>query len=69
MMDVEKVADGVFKAVQAHVDKALAPLMERLAALEAKEVPTSAAIVAEILGGDQLATLVNLEVAEAVSKI
>jgi hypothetical protein len=69
MMDVEKVADGVFKAVQAHVDKALAPLLERLAALEAKEVPTAASIVAEILGGDQLATLVNLEVAEAVSKI
>jgi hypothetical protein len=69
MMDVEKIADGVFKAVEAKISKALEPVLARLEALEAKEVPEAASIIRTILAGEELATLVNLEVTEAVSQI
>ena len=68
-MDVEKIADGVFKAVEAKISKALEPVLARLEALEAKEVPEAASIIRTILAGEELATLVNLEVTEAVSQI
>lgn len=68
-MDVEKIADGVFKAVEDRISKALEPVIARLEAVEAKEVPEAAAIIKTILAGDELATLVNLEVTEAISQI
>ena len=68
-MDVEKIADGIFKNVQARIDQALAPLVARLEQVEAKEIPEASAIIKTILAGDELATLVNLEVTEAVSQI
>lgn len=68
-MDVEKIADSIFKRVQERIDVALAPVIERLTAVEAKEIPEASAIIKTILAGDELATLVNLEVTEAVSQI
>ena len=68
-MDVDKIADSIFKNVQARIDQALAPLIARLEQVEAKEIPEATAIIKTILAGDELATLVNLEVTEAVSQI
>lgn len=68
-MDVDKIADSIFKRVQERIEIALAPVIERLTAVEAKEIPEAAAIIKTILAGDELATLVNLEVTEAVSQI
>lgn len=68
-MDVEKVADSIFKSVQDRIEKALSPLAERLTALEAKDIPSAASIVKDVLAADSLATLVDLQVAEAVAQI
>lgn len=68
-MNVEEVADLIFRKMEDKIAKALEPVVTRLSALEEREVPKSSEIIKEILGGDELATLVNLEVAEAVSEI
>lgn len=68
-MDVDKIADSIFKNVQARIEAALSPLVARLEAVEAKEIPEASEIIKTILAGDELATLVNLEVTEAVSQI
>lgn len=65
-MDVEKVADSVFKAVEARISKALTPLLERLEALEAKELPKAEAILAEVLSSDVLRTHAVNEVKSAL---
>jgi hypothetical protein len=72
MMDVEQIAEAVFKGVESRIERALGPLLERLEALEQIEVPavpTAAEVAKTILAGDEVATLVDLHVAEAVSKI
>lgn len=56
-MDVEKMADAVFKGVEDRIGKALEPILARLEAVEAAD-PLKA-----LLAGDQLKTLVDLEVA------
>jgi hypothetical protein len=68
-MDIEKLADRVVELVQSRIDKALAPVLERLSAVEAKEIPEASAILKSILAGDELATLVNMEVTAAVEAI
>lgn len=68
-MNVEEVADLIFRKMEDKIAKALEPVVTRLSALEEREVPKSSEIIKEILGGEELATLVNLEVAEAVSQI
>lgn len=68
-MDVEKVADSVFKAVELRISKAIEPLFARLEALEARSIPEASDILKTLLGGEELATLVNLEVTEAVAAI
>lgn len=68
-MNVEEVADLIFRKMEEKISKALEPVLVRLADVEARAIPESSEIISEILGGDQLATLVNLEVTEAVSKI
>ena len=71
-MDVEQIAEAVFKGVESSIERALGPLLERLEALEQMEVPdvpTAAEVAKTILAGDEVATLVDLHVAEAVSKI
>src|SRR5690606_10089999 len=72
MMDVEQIAEAVFKGVESRIERALGPLLERLEALEQIElpaVPTAAEVAKTILAGDEVATLVDLHVAEAVAKI
>jgi hypothetical protein len=66
MMDVEKVADGVFKAMEAHLNKALAPILAKLEALEAKQIPMAADIVAEVLKSEVLANHAASEVKKAL---
>lgn len=68
-MNVEEVADLIFRKMEDKIAKALEPVVTRLSALEEREVPKSSEIIKEILGGDELATLVNLEVTQAVSQI
>lgn len=68
-MDVDQIADAVFKGVESRIEKALGPLIERLKQLESAEVPTASDVVKTILGGDDLATMIDLHVTEAVSKI
>ena len=71
-MDVEQIAEAVFRGVEARIGKALEPLLDRLAALESVEIPTvpTAADVARILlAGDEIKTLVDLHVTEAVEQI
>lgn len=68
-MNVEEVADLIFRKMEDKIAKALDPVVKRLSALEEREVPTSSEIIKEILGGEELATLVNLEVTQAVSQI
>lgn len=65
-MDVEKVADSVFKAVESRIEKAIAPLLERLAFLEAKELPKAETILAEVLSSDVLRTHAVNEVKAAL---
>lgn len=55
-MDVEKMADAVFKGVEDRIGKALGPILARLDALEAADP------IKELLAGDQIKTLVDLEV-------
>lgn len=71
-MDVEQIAEAVFRGVEARIGKALEPLLERLAALEAVEipdVPTAADVARTLLAGDEIKTLVDLHVTEAVEQI
>lgn len=68
-MNVEEVADLIFRKMEDKIAKALEPVVTRLSAIEEREVPKSSEIIKEILGGDELATLVNLEVTQAVSQI
>lgn len=68
-MNVEEVADLIFRKMEDKIAKALEPVVTRLSALEEREVPKSSEIIKEILGGDELATLVNLEVTQAVAQI
>lgn len=71
-MDVEQIAEAVFRGVESRIEKALAPVLERIAELEGVEAPSapSAADVARtILAGDEIKSLVDLHVAEAVSQI
>ena len=68
-MDVEQIAEAVFRGVEARLEKALGPLLERLEALEQVEIPTASDVAKTILGGDEIATLVDLHVTEAVSQI
>lgn len=65
-MDVEKVADGVFKAMEAHLNKALAPILAKLEALEAKHILLASDIVSEVLKSDVLATHAATEVKKAL---
>jgi hypothetical protein len=72
MMDVEQIADAVFRGVEARIGKALEPLLERLEALESIEipaVPTAADVARTLLAGDEIKTLVDLHVTEAVEQI
>ena len=64
-MDPEKIAAAIAASVQAKVERALAPLLARLDALEAKEMPD---LVGELLASDRLKTLVNLEVVDSVAE-
>lgn len=68
-MDVEQIAEAVFRGVEARLEKALGPLLDRLEALEQVEIPTASDVAKSILGGDEIATLVDLHVTEAVSQI
>lgn len=68
-MNVDQIADAVFRGVEARLEKAMRPLLERLEALESVEFPTASDVAKTILGGDEIATLVDLHVNEAVSKI
>lgn len=68
-MDVEQIAEAVFRGVEARLEKALGPLLDRLEALEQVEIPTASDVAKTILGGDEIATLVDLHVTEAVSQI
>lgn len=68
-MNVEEVADLIFRKMEDKIAKALEPVVTRLSALEEREVPKSSEIIKEILGGEELATLVNLEVTQAVAQI
>lgn len=68
-MDVEQIAEAVFRGVEARLEKALGPLLDRLEALEQVEIPTASEVAKTILGGDEIATLVDLHVTEAVSQI
>lgn len=65
-MDVEKVADGVFKAMEAHLNKALSPILAKLEALESKQIPMAANIVAEVLKSEVLANHAASEVKKAL---
>jgi hypothetical protein len=72
MMDVEQIAEAVFRGVEARIGKALEPLLERLEALESVEipdVPTAADVARTLLAGDEIKTLVDLHVTEAVEQI
>jgi len=71
-MDVDESAEAVCRGVEGRIGKALEPLLERLAALEPVEipvVPTAADVAKTILGGEELRTLVDLHVTEAVQQI
>lgn len=68
-MDVEKIADSLFKALESRIERQIAPLLSRLAVLEERQVPTTSQVASEILGSDELSTLVDLHVAEAVAQI
>lgn len=50
-MNVEEVADLIFRKMEDKIAKALEPVVTRLSALEEREVPKSAEIIKEILGG------------------
>lgn len=65
-MDPEKIAAAIAASVQARVEKAIAPLLARLDALEAKEMPD---LAGELLASDRLKTLIDLQVTEAVAEI
>lgn len=68
-MDIEKLADSLFKQMEARIAASLAPVLAKLEALEAKEIPKADDIVREILAGDRLETLVDLHVTEAVAAL
>lgn len=68
-MDNDQIAEAVFRGVEARIEKALGPLMERLEALESIEIPGAADVAKAILGGEEIRTLVDLHVTEAVAQI
>lgn len=68
-MDVEQIAEAVFRGVESRIEKALAPVLERLEQLESVEVPTASDVARTILAGEEIKTLVDLHVTEAVEQI
>lgn len=71
-MDFEKMADKIFQAMQEMIEKAIFPVLERLEALEQVEIPaipTASEVAKTILGGDEMQTLVDLYVNEAVGQL
>lgn len=68
-MTNEEIADRLFKRFEAMIGKALEPLAERLAALEETDIPTAADVARSIMSGEEIGTLVDLHVAEAVKSI
>lgn len=68
-MTNEELADRLFQRVEAMVAKAIAPVVERLESLETVTVPTAAEVAKTILGGDEMQTLVDLYVNEAVGQL
>ena len=72
-MDPEKIAAALAGVFAAKIEKALEPLVQRLAALEQVKQPDAAEIASDVvstlLGGDSLKTLVDLQVTEAVAQV
>lgn len=72
---LESLIAGLCPVIEAAIGKAMAPLQKRLesleetAALSAATIPTAAEVAKTILAGDEVATLVDLHVAEAVANI
>lgn len=62
-MNVDKVADAVFKGVESRIEKAVAPLLERMNGID------KPAILKEILGGDEIRTLVDMEVSASLEEL
>ena len=68
-MDVEQIAEAVFRGVESRIEKALAPVLERLEQLESVGVPTASDVARTILAGEEIKTLVDLHVTEAVEQM
>lgn len=72
-MDPEKIAAALAGVFAAKIEKALEPLVERLAALEQVKQPDAdeiaSDVVSTLLGGDGLKALVDLQVTEAVAQV
>lgn len=72
-MDPEKIAAALAGVFAAKIEKALEPLVQRLAALESIKQPDAAEIASDVvsalLGGDGLKALVDLQVTEAVAQV
>lgn len=68
-MTNEEIADRLFQRFDAMLAKAVAPLVERLESLEGVAVPDAAEVAKTILGGEEIRTLVDLYVSEAVDQI
>ena len=68
-MTNEELADRLFQRVESMVAKAIGPVVERLESLETLAIPTASEVAKTILGGDEMQTLVELYVTEAVSQI
>lgn len=62
-MDVDKIADGVFKAVDKRISSAVAEVLPRLDELEARSIPEE--VVKELLSDEKIQTLIDLHVSKA----
>lgn len=63
-MDAAAIAEAVVTKVTSLLERKLAPVLDRIGQLEAREVPTSAAVLKDLLCGEGLTTLVDATVAE-----